>query len=185
MGCEKCANVSFSEPTLAETEWLVYGNLQKAVADQQRDLKDTILFLDEETKDTIRYFRTGIYAQSLPGDGYSIEDQCIEQLNTQMTNIIEDESKRNPLLATSILSKPDSLLIRIGVDKTGSWAIDPNGVTLPQMLINGKEYYDVYELTGTGTKPTDVKKLYFNKEYGFLEVHFVNDKKKLSLLEIL
>lgn len=182
MGCEKCANVSISEPTPIDNEWLVYGNAKEAVADQQRNLKDTIIFLNEDNQ-TIRYFRTGIYAQSLPGDGYSIEDECIEQLNTQMTNIIEDESKRYPLLATSVLSKPDSLLVRIGVDKSGSWDIDPNGGTLSEKEINGTTYTNVYELTGTGTKDTDVKKIYFNKAFGFLEVEFVGNK-KLSLLEI-
>ncbi|GAB3811058.1 hypothetical protein GCM10028895_00860 [Pontibacter rugosus] len=148
VACEQCTNVTYNEPTVAESEWLVYGGPKQVIADTKVNLKDTILFKNERN-DTIRYFRTGTYAQETPSEGYNVDDKCIEQLDTQVTNVIEDQARENPLLATSILRKSDALIVTIGVDRTGNWEIDTNGQTQSGVKVLQRVYNDVYELTGT------------------------------------
>ncbi|ARS34441.1 hypothetical protein [Pontibacter actiniarum] len=173
VGCEDCGSATITEPTVADTEWLVYSS------------GDTAVFKDENA-DTVWYVRTGIYAQSTPGDGYNVSDECIEKLNTQIANIMEDTreaaDQRQPYLGTLILSKPDSLLVRIGVGTQATWSIDTAAAT-QEKEVNGKTYTGVYVLEGEGTKDTDVKNVYFNKSDGFLYVEF-NNGRKLELIEV-
>ena len=169
--CEKCGNVNITEPTPEDSEWLVYK------------LKDTISF-QTEASDTVRYTRTGIYAQELPGEEFSVDDECIDELNVQVRTVIEDVENEQLYLSTRILSKPDELVVEVAVGETvndkaveiGVWEIDENGASKDSLSVNGKMYYNVFELNPTETKTNTVKQILYNKEFGFLRVAFFNGK---------
>lgn len=164
--CEKCNNINITEPTQSEIAWLVYNS------------NDTLYFRTE-AGDTVMYRRTGIYAQNVPGEGYSVEDECIEELNTRVTNILEEEQRQQPFLATSVFSKPDSLLIKIGVGNNSSWMVDTTSA-MQEVTVLGNTY-DAFVFEGTNTTATAPKTVYFNKIDGFLKIEF-NDGKKLELI---
>lgn len=169
--CEKCGNVVITEPTSEDSEWLVYK------------LKDTISF-ETEADDTVRYARAGIYAQNVPGEGFSLEDECIDQIDVQVRTVIEDVANKQPYLGTRILSKPNDLVVEVAVGETvkdkaveiGVWEIDENGASKDSLLVNGKMYYNVFELNPIETKTNTVKQILYNKEFGFLRVAFLNGK---------
>ncbi|WP_106219187.1 hypothetical protein [Pontibacter ummariensis] len=166
--CEECGEMKINEPTGEDVKWLVY----------EKD--DIARFLTEE-KDTITYVRSVATVQNVPGEGYSASDECVEQLDTQVINIIEDVEKKQPYLGTSILSKTDTLLVRVGVGKLGAWEINKDKPTHQSLEVNGKTYASVFEVKpGNNTaspQPTDVKRILFNKEQGFLSIEFHNGKK--------
>lgn len=163
--CEQCANVTISNPTAADSEWLVY----KA--------NDTISF-ETEAGDTIRYARTGIYAENVPGEGFSTDDECIDELNVRVRTVVEDVDEEQPALGTRILSKPDSLVVQLAVDGMGIWEIDQNNPGYDSLAVNGMMYYDVFELTPAVTTTNSVEQILFNKEFGFLHIQF-DDMTKL------
>ncbi|WP_276497319.1 hypothetical protein [Pontibacter litorisediminis] len=172
-GCDNCGTTSILEPTVEDTQWLVYGN------------GDVALF--NNAGDTVTYQRTGIYAQNVPGEGYSVTDDCIEKLNTQVTNIIEDKERKMPYLGTYVLKKPDSLIVKVGVGSKNAWEIKPTTDT-PQTVEVGegetkKTYTDVYVLTADSTAADSPKEVYFSKEQGFIKVELYN-KKVLELIEL-
>ncbi|PTX21313.1 hypothetical protein C8N40_102289 [Pontibacter mucosus] len=166
--CESCGEISITEPTVEDTKWLVYGQ------------NDTALFKIDN--DTIMYLRTGTYVQNVPGAGYSINDECIDKRDTQLTNIIEDKERKLPYMGTYILKKPDSLIVKIGVGSKVAWEIKNTDVTKEE-VIHGKPYSNVYEYTATPTADTDPTKVLFSKEYGFLRVELKNGK-TLELIEL-
>ena len=174
--CEKCANVTITEPTPEDSEWLVY---------QQ---KDTITF-QTEADDVVRYTRTGIYAQNVPVEGFSLEDECIDQVDVQVRTVMEAIANAQPYLGTRILSKPNDLVVELAVgenvdDKAmelGVWEIDENSPAYDSLEVNDKMYYQVFEVNPEGTAANSVSQLLFNKEFGFLRVVF-NSGKKLERL---
>ncbi|WP_266204752.1 hypothetical protein [Pontibacter kalidii] len=171
--CENCGDISITEPTPEDSQWLVYGT------------GDNVLFRNEKD-DTITYQRTGIYVQSVPGDGYSVSDDCIDKRNTQVTNIIEDKDRKLPYLITYILKKPDSLIVRIGVANKNAWEI--KGSDQPQTVTVGEgedeiTYNNAYVLKADSTAADSPKEVYFTKDEGFVKVELYNGK-KLELIEI-
>ncbi|SFH02959.1 hypothetical protein [Pontibacter chinhatensis] len=169
--CESCGDITITEPTVEDTKWLVYGQ------------NDTALFkiTDGGTVDTLTYLRTGTYVQNVPGAGYSINDECIDKRDTQLTNIIEDKERKLPYMGTYILKKPDSLIVKIGVGSKVAWEIKNTDVPQP-VQVNGDDY-NAYVYTATPTADNDPKLVYFNKEYGFLRVELKNGK-TLELIEL-
>lgn len=165
--CESCGDITITEPTVEDTKWLVYNQ------------NDTALF--KVDNDTIMYLRTGTYVQNVPGEGYSINDECIDKRDTQLTNIIEDKERKLPYMGTYILKKPDSLIVKIGVGSKVAWEIKGTDVTQP-VKVNGNDY-DAYVFNATPTADNDPKLVYFNKEYGFLKVELKNGK-TLELIEL-
>jgi hypothetical protein len=167
--CDDCGDISITDPTPEDMQWLVYGTT-----------RDTALFSNEDG-DTLTYLRTGIYPQNVPGDGYSISDDCIEQRNTQVTNIIEDKDRKMPYLGTFILKKPDSLIVRVGVGNKNAWEIKGTDET-QQVTVGEKTYSDAYVLKADSTADGP-KEVYFNKQDGFLKVEFYGGK-KLELIGV-
>ncbi|GAA4438261.1 hypothetical protein GCM10023188_33450 [Pontibacter saemangeumensis] len=170
--CEKCGNVLITEPTPEDSEWLVYK------------LNDTTAF-QTETADIVRYTRTGIYAQNVPGEGFSMEDECIDQIDVQVRTVMEDVQNVQPYLGTRILSKPDDLVVEVAVgenvnDKAveiGVWEIDENNPSYDSLAVNDKMYYDVFEVNPENTKANSISQILYNKEFGFLSVSFYSGKK--------
>ncbi len=169
--CEKCGNVMLSEPSVADSEWLVYKK------------NDTITF-KTETGSEFRYARTGIYAQNIPGEGFSAEDECIDQIDIQVRTVMEDVNNEQPFLSTRILSKPNDLVVGVSVgekvnDKSveiGVWEIDENSPDHDSLAVNQKMYYNVFELNPNDSKANGVRQILFNKGFGFLRVEFENGK---------
>lgn len=166
--CDNCGDISITDPTPEDMQWLVYGN------------GDTALFRNE-LGDTVMYLRTGIYPQNVPGDGYSISDDCIEQRNTQITNIIEDKDRRMPYLGTFILKKPDSLFVRIGVGNKNAWDLKTATDELQEVTV-GETPYNAYVFKADSTAGGP-KEVFFNKQDGFLKVEFYGGK-KLELIGV-
>ncbi|WP_161890791.1 hypothetical protein [Pontibacter russatus] len=170
--CEKCGNVAITEPTPEDSQWLVY---------QQ---KDTIPF-QTETADVVRYTRTGIYAQNVPGEGLSLEDECIDQVDVQVRTVLEDIADAQPYLSTRILSKPNDLVVELAVgenaaDKAvelGVWEIDERSPSYDSLEVNDRMYYEVFEVNPESTAANNVSQLLYNKEFGFLRVAFNSGKK--------
>lgn len=169
VACEDCGSASITEPTATDAQWLVYEN------------GDTAVFKDE-TGAEIQFVRTGIYVQNTPGDGYSVGDECVEKLNTQITNIMEHTNRTLPYLGTFILTKPDSLLVRVGVGDSGAWDIATTEET-KEVKLGNRTYSNVYVVEGTGAKENDVKTLFFSKSNGFEYIEFRNGK-KLELVQV-
>ena len=174
--CEKCANVTITEPTPEDSEWLVYKQ------------NDTVSF-QTEADDVVRYTRTGIYAQNVPGEGFSLEDECIDQVDVQVRTVMEDITNAQPYLGTRILSKPNGLVVELAVgenvdDKAvelGVWEIDERSPAYDSLEVNDKMYYEVFEVNPESTAANSISQLLFNKEFGFLRVAF-NSGKKLERL---
>ena len=161
--CEDCGNVIISEPTEADAAWLVYRQ------------KDTIRFVTE-LNETVAYTRTGIFAQNIPGEGYSATDECIEKINVQVRTLIEDVNDVHPPLGTRILSKPDGLLVDIGVADQGFWEINEQDPAFDNLEVNGETYTNVYEAVTNSTEVGRVKRILYNKEFGILSVEFNGGK---------
>lgn len=169
--CEQCGNVLITEPTPEDSQWLVYK------------LNDTISF-KTEANDIVRYARTGIYAQNVPGEGFTMEDECIDQIDVQVRTVIEDVENEQPYLGTRILSKPDDLVVEVAVgenvnDKAveiGVWEIDESAASYDSLIVNDQMYYEVFELNPENTKANSVSQILYNKGFGFLRVAFYNGK---------
>ncbi|MCX2741093.1 hypothetical protein [Pontibacter anaerobius] len=171
--CDNCGDISITEPSTEDSQWLVYGT------------GDTALFRNEAGA-TITYLRTGIYAQNVPGDGYSISDDCIDKRNTQVTNIIEDKERKMPYLGTYILKKPDSLIVKIGVGNKNAWDIKDTDQTQTVTVGEGESqitYNNAYVFEADSTAADSPKEVYFSKDKGFLKVELYNGK-KLELVEL-
>lgn len=166
--CEQCGNVTISEPTPEDAAWLVYRE------------NDTIRFETEAGNDTVIYTRSGIFAQNLPGEDYSPDDECIESINMQIRTVMDDLDEEQPALGTRITSFPDSLLVELSVANQGFWEINEGQPTFPTLPVNGREYINVYEVITNTTTADGVKRILYNQQYGFLLVEF-NDARKLEL----
>jgi hypothetical protein len=161
--CEQCGNTIVTEPTPEDVEWLVYKP------------GDTVTFVTE-TSARVRYARTGIFAQTLPGEGFTATDECIEQVDVQLRTIIDDVAGELPSLGTRILSKPEELVVEVNVSNTGVWEINEASPTLDSVAVNGITYRDVYEIISDSIAADGAKHILFNKEFGFLKVEFFNGR---------
>jgi len=170
--CEKCGNVTITKPTAEDSAWLVYK-------------KDAAIAFVTQAKDTIRYKREAIFAQNIPGDGFAVEDECIDALNVQVRTLLEDDADKQPALGTRVLSKPDSLIVELSVGDMGVWEIDKNAPTYESLEVNKKTYYDVFEITPVITQTSRVEKILFNKEFGFLSIRYKSSNPLEPPLELM
>ena len=162
--CEQCGNVTIMEPTAADVAWLVYRQ------------KDSIRF-ETELNENVTYARSGIFAQNIPGEGFSPDDECIENINVQVRTLIEDVKDKQPPLGTRILTKPDDLIVEVSVADQGVWEINEQEPTFASIEVNGKSYSNVYEIKPNSTAANSVKRILYNQQFGFLSLEFNNGKK--------
>lgn len=164
--CETCDNPTITNPTEADTDWLVYDYINYYKPEFENE-KDSL----------IKSFRfQGFMTQNIAAEGTSLSDDCIEKLDTQVFAQLADTTKRYPALYTYILKRPDTLEVRLAVENRGDWAIDQNNPTYPSLEVNGYDYLDVYEVTPDSVKSNSVKKILFNKQFGFLLVDFYDGR---------
>ena len=161
--CETCDNPTVTQLNQQDIDWLVYEE------------KSEEKFLNEKG-DTIEYKFGGALAQTVAGEGYSTSDECIDKLDTQAFMYLQDESKKNDSFITYILKRPHNLILKIGVDGRGDWTIDKDKPTYPEYEVGDRTFINVYEILPDSTKPTSVKRILFNKGYGFLYVGYYNGK---------
>lgn len=168
--CKDCdtTTTQFDEK---DVEWLVY------------DRNDTIRFLNE-TGDTVTYANTALIAEQVPGEGYNISDNCIGHFDVQAYSVMEDIARSNtntnasPGIATYFLKRENSLEVSVAVNGRGEYKLNPGQPTYPSVEVNDVLYTDVYEvINNDASKATNVKRILFTKERGFLSVEFYNDKK--------
>ncbi len=171
--CENCETPTTAQLTLEDTNWLAYVN--PVPSDGK---PDTIRFTNEVNA-TIKFVRTQLHSATVPGDGYSFEDKCIEQMDTQASSVIQDVARKMPGLAVSILRKPADLKVHLLVDGLGVYEIDEQNPTHPSLTVNNKVYANVFEVNVPGNDNDNkgkVKQILFNKTDGFIKVDFYGGK---------
>ncbi|RDV16214.1 hypothetical protein DXT99_05970 [Pontibacter diazotrophicus] len=165
--CEKCGEVTLNQPTAADAEWLVYRQ------------NDSIMF-ETNTGEPVVYTRSGIFAQEFPGEGFTATDECIGSFNVQIRTLMEDVAGVEPALSTRILRQPDNLQVELSVADHGIWEINNEAPpTFESHEINGRAYNNVYEVITNSTDDGGVRRILYNKEFGFLSIEF-NDGRVLQ-----
>ncbi|MBC5772919.1 hypothetical protein H8S95_02500 [Pontibacter sp. KCTC 32443] len=165
--CETCENPTITQISEADVAWLAYK-------------ENSRVNFENEVGDIAPYKFISAVAQNVPGEGYSLGDDCIEKLDSQASLTIQDTTRKHLNLSTYILRRPDSLTVRLAVQNRGDWPIDKDNPTYPSYDVNGHQYFNVFEVLPDSTKPNSVKQILFNKEFGFLHVSFY-DGKSLTL----
>lgn len=169
--CENCDTATITPIQEQDIEWLVYDdNYMDAV-------NDTIRYVNKDNKE-VKYVRTSVFSNNVPGQGHSFDDKCVEQMDTQAQIIIRDASTsttKMPALATYVLRRPNSFDVKILVDQLGTFDIDEANPTHASLKIGDYTYENVYVVEKTGDETNDkgkLKKLYFNKTFGFIRVEY-------------
>jgi hypothetical protein len=166
--CKDC-DTTVTQVSEDEALWLVY------------DRNDSVAFVNE-AEETIKFYNTALRAEQVPGEGFNTSDKCIEQLDVQAFSTMEDKeqdkAKKYPGLGTYILKRPSKFEVVLLVEGRGEFKLDLAQPTYPSLEVNNTFYTDVYEIVKTDdSKETNVKRLLFNKEFGYLSVEFFNGKK--------
>ncbi|WP_244554627.1 hypothetical protein [Pontibacter indicus] len=168
--CKDCdtTTTQFDEK---DVEWLVY------------DRGDTVRFLNE-AGDTVAYTNTALIAEQVPGEGYNVSDNCIGHFDVQAYSVMQDVARNssgtnsNPGIMTFFLKRENSLEVSLAVDQRGEYKLNLAQPAYPSVEVNGVLYNDVYEVSRSdASKVTNVKRILFNKQHGFLSLEFHNDKK--------
>ncbi|WP_439882060.1 hypothetical protein ACSX1A_02640 [Pontibacter sp. MBLB2868] len=163
---EKCGDPTITPITESDAEWLVY------------DTPDTIKYTSN-TKETVKFVLSNAFTEQIPGEGYSVTDDCIDKQDTQAGRIIQNVSQKWPGMATYVIKRPNNLIVSLVLQGNGSFEIDENNPTYPTLPINGLNYKDVFEIkkdTSSTTKVGDVKQILFNKENGYIKVVYFGGK---------
>ena len=171
--CETCETSTITPVTEEDTSWLAYTQPVPAGGKP-----DTIRFTNEANGVT-KFIRTQYYTSNVPGEGYSFEDKCIEQLDTQASAVIQDVARKMPGLATYILKKPNELEVKLLVEGLGTYEIQEQTPTHASITIGDNTYLNVFEVNVPGNdtdNPGKVKLVYFNKTQGFIRVEFYGGK---------
>ncbi len=161
--CDEC-DPSYNRPTETDLQWLVY------------DTNDSIRFVNENNV-SYTYIRTDTYSQNVPAEGYSINDDCIEVLDTQVVSVIQQVKNQQPGFAVGLLKSADDLTLNLAVQDRGSYKIDIANPTYPTIDVNGFTYNNVFEVKADSTKATSLKRLLFNKDFGVLSLETYDGKK--------
>jgi hypothetical protein len=159
--CEKCVNPTISEITIDEAAWMM----------QERG--DKLIFKNEKGE-RVRYDVTAKQSQTVFPEGVSMEDDCIERLDTQAILIMQDSTTTLPQLAIYLYKSLSDLEVRLAVQNGGDHEINENTPVHATKEINGVTFSNVYELSPVTPKENDIKKIFFNKEHGFLYVEYNN-----------
>ncbi|NEM99235.1 hypothetical protein [Pontibacter burrus] len=161
--CKDCDDPQVTDVTKEDMAWLVYNTTTRAT------------FVNEKQENVLYKFSGGAI-QNVPGEGYSINDECIDKLDAQAFAMLQDTTKKNLGLVTYILKRPTQLEVRVGVENRGDWPINVGNPTFANHEVGGYLYNEVYEVLQDSTKPSDVKRVLYNPTHGILYVGFYNGK---------
>ena len=168
--CKDCdtTTTQFDEK---DVEWLVY------------ERGDSIRFLNE-VGDTVTYTNTALTAEQVPGTGYNLSDNCIGHFDVQAYSVMQDVARnntgttKNPGIMTFFLKRENSFDVSLAVDQRGEFKLNLAQPTYPSVEVNDVLYTDVYEvMNNDDSKDTNVKRVLYNKQHGFLSLEFYNNKK--------
>ena len=171
--CENCETPTVTQITTEDTNWLAY--VQPTPADGK---PDTIRFVNEANA-PVKYVRTQLQSNQVPGEGYTVTDKCVEKIDIEASAVIQDVKRKMPGLATYILRKPNDLDLKLMVEQLGTFEIDENNPTHPSIELGGLTYHNVFEVSVPGNDTENagkLKKLFFNKTHGFIRVEFYGGK---------
>lgn len=159
--CNDC-NVSVAQFENGDSNWTVYKS------------RDTLRMVDENNSE-FRFVNTRVTSDPVPGDGFSPADACIEQYYTRRASVMQESNnpKRLPGLTVVALKRPNDIQISLVTVNRGELRIpdinSPNAATLE---VNGFTYNNVFELVNNDSIPDGVRRILFNREYGFLQVEY-------------
>ena len=114
--CETCDNPTITQISEADVSWLVYK-------------EKSLVNFENEVGNIVPYKFASAVAQNVPGEGQSLNDDCIDKLDSQAALTMQDTTRRHPQLVTYILKRPDSLFVKLSVQNRGDWTIDKDNPT--------------------------------------------------------
>jgi len=161
--CEQCGTPVITEPTAADSAWLVYAK------------EDSAIF-EDKAGNRIKYTATDSISQTVLGADVDPGSNCFDKLDTNSIVILKDKAKVFPALATFIYKTPTKLEVRLAVESSEEKVLTIDSPTYASKVINGVTYENVYEVTMQKLKDYSAKQVLFNKEYGFLYIELHNGK---------
>ncbi|MCP2044756.1 hypothetical protein [Pontibacter sp. HSC-36F09] len=139
---------------------------------------DSLLMVDSRTPDTVRVFvNARINSDPIPGDGFGPADVCIEQYYTRRTSVMQHSDRRFPALTVLAVRMPDS--IRVSLVVAGKAELPIQNTDTPDhasLAVGGITYQDVYDVVNPDSSATGVSRILFNREFGFLQVAYLNKR---------
>lgn len=162
--CKEC-DVTTTQLDESDVEWLVY------------DRPDSIQFLTE-AGDTVLYTNSLIRAEQIPGEGYNASDNCIGHFDVQAVSVMEDVDRVSPSIAVFFLKRENLFEVSILVAERGDYKLNLATPNYDVYELNGEVYTNVYEIVNNdASNEKNVRRILFNKAYGFLSMEFHNNKK--------
>lgn len=167
--CKDCETTS-TQMDENDVKWLVYDRGEKVQ-------------FKNESGDTVIYANTNLRAEQVPWEGYKTSDDCIKHFDVQAYSVIQDQGKVYPGMMTYFLKKENSFDVLLNVELTGDHEIDIAQPTYASYEVNEVTYSNVFEVVKTdSSKASNLKRLLFNQEHGFLSLELY-DGKKLELMQ--
>ncbi|WP_157578845.1 hypothetical protein [Pontibacter roseus] len=159
--CNDCST-SVSQFENGDSTWTVYA------------AQDSLQMLAEN--DTVYTFvnvRTS--SEPVPGEGFDVTDACIEQYDTRRVSVMQqaDTPRRFPALTVIAQRRPNDIQVSLAVAGRGTLLIpDVNTPQHASLPVNGFTYTNVFDVAAADSTGSDVKRILFNREFGFLQVEF-------------
>ncbi|WP_196268114.1 hypothetical protein [Pontibacter sp. 172403-2] len=75
-----------------------------------------------------------------------------------------------------IRRSPDNFIVQVAAENEGSWELEEKNPQYPVLQVNGANYTNVFEVKPDSTKPTDLKRLLYNKEAGFISAEYYDGR---------
>lgn len=161
--CDKCGTPAVTPLEPGDEAWLPY------------ELGSTFRFVNE-TDTVVPYTCTSAATTYVPAEGYSVNDKCIDKQNAEASRIIQDTKDQYPPMGMFILRSPSSFTVQVAVESHGSWRLEAHNYTYPVLQVNGTTYNNVFEVEPDSTKPSDLKRLLYNKEAGFISIEYYDGR---------
>ncbi|WP_347158937.1 hypothetical protein [Pontibacter chitinilyticus] len=161
--CNNCDTPVVTSLQPEDTAWLPYKQ------------GDTIRYLNESNA-AVFFICTEVAQGTIPADGYSPDEKCIDKQNTQADYIIKDIKDKYNALATLIVRKPESLEVKLAAEKNSSWEIDENNPKYPSLELNGTTYSQVFEVNLDSTKTGSLKRLLYSQTNGFIRAEYYDGR---------
>jgi hypothetical protein len=163
--CNNC-ETTVAQFENGESTWTVYNQ------------RDTLLMVDNT--DTVRVFlNSQVNSELIPGFGFATADACIAQYDTRRVSVMQHAAspRRFPGMSVVAIKSPDSIRVNLVVVNRGNFRIpDINTPQHAQKLIGGITYENVFELTNEEAEGNNVRRVLFNRAYGFLQVEFADER---------
>lgn len=160
--CNDCTT-SVAQFENGDSDWVVYGT------------GDTLRMVDEQNN-AFTFVNTRVSSDPVPGEGFAVSDACIEQYDTRRASVMQETSqpiRRLPGLTVIARRRPNDIQVSLVAVNRGELLIpDINTPQHAQLDINGFTYSNVYEVVNEAPAPDGLRRVLFNREYGFLQVEY-------------